>query len=179
MEMPNPEKVNIYIDGSNLYHTLRSDTGRADIDFGKLAAKLVGNRRLVRIYYYNAPVDQTKEPEKYRGQQKFFQALRDIDYLEVILGRLIYRNWPNEPPYEKGIDIKIATDMLVHGHRDNYDVAILVSGDTDFADAIQAVKDLGHHVEVALCRLSGSQRLREVADRVVLMSGDYLSDCWR
>ena len=177
--MPNSEKVNIYIDGSNLYHTLRSGTGRIDIDFGKLAAKLVGNRRLVRIYYYNAPVDQAKEPEKYRGQQKFFQALRDIDYFEVILGRLIYRNWPNEPPYEKGIDTKIVTDMLVHGHRDNYDVAILVSGDTDFADAIQAVKDLGHHVEVALYDLSGSQRLREVADRVVRMDADYLSDCWR
>ncbi len=102
-----------------------------------------------------------------------------IDYFEVILGRLIYRNWPNEPPYEKGIDIKIATDMLVHGHRGNYDTAIIVTGDTDFTDAIQAVKDLGHHVEVALPNLIGSQRLREVADRIILIDNAFLSDCWR
>ena len=177
--MPDAEKVNVYIDGSNLYHTLRGVANRTDVDFGKFTAKLVGSRRLVRAYYYNAPVDQTKEADHYRGQQQFFQALRTIDYFEVILGRLIYRNWPNERPYEKGIDIKIATDMLVHGHRDNYDVAVLVSGDTDFADAIQAVKDLGHHVEVALFNVSGSQRLREVADRVVTIDDSFLSDCWR
>ena len=176
--MPNDEKVSVYIDGSNLYHTLRNTTGRADIDLGKFAAKLVGSRRLVRAYYYNAPLDQTKEPDRYRSQQRFFQALQNVDYLEVVLGRLIYRNWPTVPPYEKGIDVKIATDMLVHGHRNNYDVAILVSGDTDFADAIQAVKDLGHHVEVALFEPGGSRRLREVADRVIPIDTGFLEGCW-
>ena len=177
--MPDNDRINIYIDGSNLYHALRSFAGRTDVDFRKFAAKLVGSRRLVRVYYYNAPVDQDKVPDTYRSQQQFFQALRNTDYFEVVLGRLIYRNWPNEHPYEKGIDIKIATDMLVHGHRGNYDVAILVTGDTDFADAIQAVKDLGLHVEVALPSLGGSQKLREVADRVVAIDGTFLSDCWR
>lgn len=177
--MPDSEKVNIYIDGSNLYHALRDVAKRVDVDFGKFAAKLVENRKLVRAYYYNAPVDQAKEPEQYGHQQRFFQALRATDYFEVILGRLIYQNWPGIPPHEKGIDIKIATDMLVHGHRNNYDVAILVSGDTDFADAIQAVKNLGHHVEVALFASSGSQKLREVADRVVIIDNSFLSDCWR
>ena len=68
--------------------------------------------------------------------------------------------------------------MLVHGHRNNYDVAILVSGDTDFADAIQAVKDLGHHVEVALFEPGGSRRLREVADRVIPIDAGFLEGCW-
>ena len=176
--MADNERVTIYIDGSNLYHALRNVIGRVDVDFGRLAAKLVGKRRLVRIYYYNAPVDQTREAQRYGTQQKFFQALRSIDYCEVILGRLVYRNWPHEPPYEKGIDIKIATDMLVHGHRGSYDVAVLVSGDTDFADAIQAVKDLGLHVEVALFSPVGSRRLREVADRIIPVTSEYLSDCW-
>ena len=160
--MADTERVTIYIDGSNLYKSLRSGMGRTDVDIGKLAAKLVGDRRLVRIYYYNAPVDQSKAPEAYGKQQKFLHALRRIDYCEVILGRLVYRNWPGEPPYEKGIDIKIATDMLVHAHRGSYDVAVLVSADTDFADAIQAVKDLGRHVEVVLFNPSGSRRLRKL-----------------
>ena len=81
--------------------------------------------------------------------------------------------------YEKGIDVKIATDMLVHGYRANYDVAILVSGDTDFVDAVQAVKDLGRHVEVVLFDDAGSIALRNVADRVHQVGPDFLRDCWR
>jgi uncharacterized protein (TIGR00288 family) len=101
-----------------------------------------------------------------------------VDYLEIRLGRLVYRGSP-PVAFEKGVDIKLATDMLVHGSNDNYDVALLVSGDTDFADALQAVKDQGHHVEVALFEPGGSQRLREVADRVIRIDAAFLIDCWR
>ena len=61
----------------------------------------------------------------------------------------------------------------------NCDVAILVSGDTDFADALQEVKDCGVSVEVALFgpRYS-SQRLRDVADEVIVIDGSYLAGSW-
>ena len=174
------DRVIVYVDGSNLYHSLKQTAGRADLDFSKFSQKLVGaHRQLVRTYYYSAPVDQAKEPQRYRDQQRFFQALRRIDYYEVRLGRLVYRGWPSIPPYEKGVDIRLGTDMLVHGVAHNYDVAVLVSGDTDFADAVQAVKDRGLHVEVALFSPTGSQRLRDVADKVVLVDQSFLSDCWR
>ena len=53
-------RVMVYIDGSNLYHSLRQLAGRTDVDFSKFSRKLVGaDRQLVRTYYYNAPVDQT------------------------------------------------------------------------------------------------------------------------
>ena len=172
------DKVAVYIDGSNLYHSLRSLAGKTNLNFLKFGRKLAEDRKLQRIYYYNAPVDQTKEPERYKEQQKFFQALGYVDYLELRLGRLIYRDWPNVTPYEKGIDIKLATDMLVHGTNANYDVAILVSGDTDFVDALQAVKNFGYHTEVALFANTGSQSLRQVADRVVRVDQSFLNDCW-
>lgn len=172
-------RVMVYIDGSNLYHSLKEAVGRTDIDFQKLCAKLAGDRRLIRVYYYNAPVDQTKEPQRYKDQQRFFNALKDVPYLELRLGRLVYRNWPSVSPYEKGIDVRIATDMLTHAVRDNYDVATLVSGDSDFSDALQAVKDLGKNVEVALFGRRTSQHLREVADRVLTLDEQFVSDCWK
>ena len=97
--MASNDKVNVYIDGSNLYHTLNSVMGRTDLDFSRFAEKLAGDRRLQRIYYYTAPIDQTKQAETYRVQQRFFEALRRVDYLELRLGRLIYRDWPNVPAY--------------------------------------------------------------------------------
>lgn len=132
------------------------------------------------MYYYNAPVDQAREPERYSSQQRFFASLRTVAYLEVRLGRLIYRNWPQEPPYEKGIDVKLTADMLSHCFRGICDTVVLVSGDTDFADALQAVKDNGQHVEVALVAKPGaSYRLREVADRVIVLDGAFLQGCWK
>ena len=46
----------------------------------------------------------------------------------------------------KRVDITIATDMLTHAHRGNYDLAILVSGDEDYVPLVRAVKDEGCRV---------------------------------
>ncbi len=134
---------------------------------------------MVRTYYYNAPMDQTREPELYQSQQKFFDVLRRIDYFELRLGRLVYHSsLPDIPPTEKGVDVRIATDMVVHAFAGNYDVAVLVSGDTDFVDAVQAVKGRGLHVEAALFPGVGSHRLRDAVDKVVSLDSNFLSDCW-
>ncbi len=178
--MPGDDRVMVYIDGSNLYHSLRSVADRIDLDFLAFARKLTGDRRLQRIYYYNAQADQSKDQQGYRQQRRFLSSLRDVDYLEVRLGRLVYRNFPGEAPYEKGIDVKIATDLLVHATTGAYDVAILVSGDTDFCDALQAVKNTGKLVEVALFDPpTSSASLREVADRILRINPEFLDDCWR
>src|SRR3990172_8873717 len=174
------ERVMIYIDGSNLYHSLKTECGRTDLDFRGLALALAGQRNLVRSYYYNAPKDQVQEPDQYTRQQQWFDYIRQVPYTELRLGRLVYRGWPKIPPYEKGVDVRLATDMLVHGFRNNYDTAILVSGDNDFSDALQAVKELGKHVEVALFGSGrSSQQLRAEADKVLLIDAAFLAKCWR
>ncbi|MFC1992659.1 NYN domain-containing protein [Chloroflexota bacterium] len=174
------ERVMIFIDGSNLYHYLKSFFKRTDIDMGKFCNKLLDRRRLIRIYYYNARVGQREEPERYRDQQKFFSGVAAIPYCELRLGRLVYNNWPTAPPYEKGVDIQLATDMITHGFKNNYDVAILVAGDNDFVGALQAVKDNGKNVEVALFgKERTSVQLRRVADRVISVNSRLLRGCWK
>lgn len=62
----------VFIDGSNLYHNLREEYRRTDVSFEKLCTVLCGeNRDLVRGYYYNAVVDQTRDPEAFRSHQRF------------------------------------------------------------------------------------------------------------
>jgi len=174
------ERVMIFIDGSNMYHSLRHFFKRTDIDIGRFCQKILNKRRLVRIYYYNAKVGQKEEPERYLDQKKFFTGVEAIPYTELRLGRLVYNNWPGTPPYEKGVDIQLATDMITHSFKNNYDVAILVAGDNDFVGALQAVKDNGKHVEVALFgKERTSMQLRNVADKVVIIDGRLLRDCWK
>lgn len=174
------DRVMIFIDGSNLYHSLKGFFKRTDIDIGKFSNKLLEKRQLIRIYYYNARVGQKEEPERYHDQQKFFAGVTAIPYCELRLGRLVYTNWPSGPPYEKGVDIQLATDMITHSFKNNYDVAILVAGDNDFVGAIQAVKDNGKNLEVALFgKERTSMQLRNVADRVIPINARLLSKCWK
>ena len=174
------ERIMIFIDGSNLYHSLKNHFNRTDLDIGRFCRKLIFKRQLIRIYYYNARVGQKQEPELFKQQEAFFNGVKAIPYTELRLGRLVYTNWPSVPPYEKGTDVQLATDMLTHAFKNNYDVGILVAGDNDYAGAVQAVKDNGKHVEVALFGKQGtSQELRSVADRIIPINARMLKDCWK
>ena len=174
------DRVMIFIDGSNLYHSLKSFFKRTDIDMGKFSHRLLDKRQLIRIYYYNARVGRKEEPGRYKDQQAFFAGISAIPYCELRLGRLVYNNWPNSPPYEKGVDIQLATDMITHSFKNNYDVSILVAGDSDYVGALQAVKDNGKHVEVALFgKEQSSRQLRVVADKVITLNASLLKKCWK
>lgn len=167
------ERVVIFIDGSNFYHCLKAEFGRTSIDFEKLMAALRGERTLVRTYYYNAPVDQTSAPDMYAAQLRFLSKLRMVPYLTVKLGRLERRgnHW-----VEKGVDVALAVNMLQLAYRNVYDTAILVSGDADFASALEAVKDLGKHVETAFVRRGCARQLRDVSDRHIVLDANLMKD---
>lgn len=170
------ERVAIFIDGSNFYHCLKGEFGKVSIDFEKLIEALSAGRRLVRAYYYNAPVDQTSVPKMYAEQQRFFDTLRAVPYLDLRLGRLEKRgnSW-----VEKGVDVALAVNMLQLAYRDVYDTAILVSGDADFASALEAVKDLGKHTETAFVHYGCARQLREVSDRHVLLDSRFMKKVFR
>lgn len=166
----------IFIDGSNLYHNLKQTFGRTDLNYYSFSQKLVGERQLVRTYYYNCPVDSKNDPERHKQQQRFFDRLRNTPYLEVVLGRLQRKN--DGRVIEKGVDVKLAVHILHKAYFNQYDVAILVSGDADFAGAVQAVKDFGKHVELAYFPGQKCYKLREVADRTILINEDFVASCW-
>lgn len=174
------ERVIIFVDGSNLYHSLKYHFKRTDIDIGNFCQRILGRRKLIRIYYYNALVGQKEEPERFADQQKFLSTIEAIPYFELKMGRLVYNNWPGTPPYEKGVDIMLATDMLTHAYSDNYDTALLVAGDSDYVYALQAVKNAGKHVEITLFGGENtSVPLRKVANKVVNIDGRFLRGVWK
>jgi len=169
------DRVAIFIDGSNLYHGLRSNFGRHNLNFAEFATKLCGSRRLFRTYYYNVLQDPAHRPDGYREQQEFLDNLRKTPYLEVRLGGT---KMTQGVTVEKGIDIMLATDLLYFAWNDFYDVAVLVSGDSDFAYALQAVKNMGKHVEVAYFEGGASKDLLNVADNRYLLNRSFFSGLW-
>ncbi len=176
------ERVMIFIDGNNLYHSLKHVIGRTNLDFEKFSRKLANNRHLIRTYYYNAPLNRDDDEEKHRLQQSFFDSLDSVPYFTKKFGRLEKRlvrqtlpdgTYISVPTYvEKGVDTHIVIDMLTFAFKDTYDTAILVSGDEDFVVLVERIKDLGKHVEVA--NLGGSFALRQAADKYVLINQEFL-----
>jgi uncharacterized LabA/DUF88 family protein len=176
------ERVMIFIDGNNLYHSLKHVVGKTNLDFAKFSARLGSNRHLIRTYYYNAPLNKDDDEDKHRMQQSFFDSLDTVPYLTKKFGRLEKRivrqtlpdgTFISAPTYvEKGVDTLIVIDMLTFGFKDTYDTAILVSGDEDFAIVVEKVKELGKHVEVA--NLGGSFALRQTADKYIMINQEFL-----
>lgn len=170
------DRVAIFIDGSNLYHALRSNFGRYDLNFAEFTRRLCGTRRLFRTYYYNVLQDPTQRAEGYREQQEFLNTLRETPYLEVRLGSTKLAS--GGVTVEKGVDVMLVTDLLHFASNDLYDVAVLVSGDSDFAYALQAVKNMGKHVEVAYFESNVSKDLLAVADNKHLLDRNFFRDLW-
>ena len=169
------DRVAIFIDGSNLYHALKSNFGRNDLYFAGFIAKLCGPRPLFRTYYYNVLQEQDKWPETHKEQQDFLEVLHKTPYLETRLGRT---KVAQGIPIEKGIDVMLSTDLLYFAWNNSYDVAILVSGDSDFGYALQAVKNMGKHVEVAYFENAVSKDLLDIVDNQHLLDRVFFSSLW-
>jgi len=169
-------RVAIFIDGSNLYHALRDNCSRVDLNFTDFTNKLCAGRPLFRTYYYNVLQDPNQRPEGFREQQEFLDVLKKTPYLEVRLGGM---KLSQGVPVEKGIDIMLATDLLHFAWNNLYEVAILVSGDGDFAYALQAAKNMGKHVEVAYFESNISKSMLDVADNRHLLNQEFFKGLWR
>lgn len=78
---------------------------------------------------------------------------------------------------EKGVDVKLATDLLVGATDDWYDTAIIVSSDTDLIPAIKYVRN-GKGKKVEYIGFSGSPSLgmiKECSTQRLLSQGDLVT----
>lgn len=74
---------------------------------------------------------------------------------------------------EKGVDVKLAVDIVLKAVKDYYDTAILVSSDTDLVPAIQAVKEFGKRVEyIGFSHQPSFGLIKAAADRRLIRKQD-------
>jgi len=153
-------KTNIYIDGFNFYYGCIKNTPYHWLDLAKMCSFLLPNDNIHCMKYFTALVTaRGNDPDKPLRQQTFLRALKTIPNLEIILGTFLSHEvtMPLAPPNkgytkvikteEKGSDVNIATHLLVDGFRDDYELAIIVSNDSDLLEPIKFVtRELGKPV---------------------------------
>ena len=144
-------RLAIFIDGNNLFHAAK--VFGIEIDYSKLLYKLCEGGSLLRAFFYTG-VDDAAEKQK-----GFLLWMRRNGY------RVVEKELKNFADGSKkaSLDVEIAVDMLSLSN--SYDTAILVSGDEDFAYAVNAVAFKGCRVEVAGFRHNTAPKLIDVSDR--------------
>ncbi len=144
---------------------MRDNLSSTRFNLQELIKQLGQKRNVNRSYYYNAVLTDDYDNNLREGQQRFFESLRRIPYVTVRLGRLHKRE--DGSLVEKGIDVAIAVETLTLAYEDAYDTALIVSGDGDYVELVEALKRKGKHVEVAMFRNQSAGVLIEHVDMFV------------
>ncbi|MGB9772784.1 MAG: NYN domain-containing protein [Bacteroidota bacterium] len=163
------DRVMMFVDGSYLFHSIRTFDPNYRIDYNKLVNRLMEvdpSFRLTRKYYYGSRATLPVDEEQAVKQEKLFDRLRDMKFdLTILELSTVYDPQAGGMRYrEKGVDVAIAVDVLTLAHNRAFDVAILVSGDGDFIRLVKAVKQLGQRVMIAAFRHSCAPALMEASD---------------
>ena len=155
--------TSLYIDGFNLYYRALKDTPFRWLDLRKLAETLFPQDTIHRVSYFTALLDaRPDDPSQPQRQQAYLRALATLPGFDVHYGVFRYRNKrrplaepvPGLPTHvlirdseEKRSDVNLATRLLVDGFNREYEQAVVVSNDADFAGAMRCVRnDLGLRV---------------------------------
>lgn len=165
----NEERVIIFIDGSNHYNIVKRllpENKPMNFNFDKFIKSIVGKRRLIRTYYYTAPLDMAYDAGGYANQQRFFDKLKRIQNFKLVLCRMQKVTINGKAVYQvKEDDIHLAVDMVKLAYNNAYDTAVLVSSDGDFVPAVKAVKEKGKNVENIGFENKFSYHLKQECDK--------------
>ncbi|OGF61931.1 hypothetical protein A2926_00395 [Candidatus Giovannonibacteria bacterium RIFCSPLOWO2_01_FULL_44_40] len=147
------QRVAVFIDAQNLYHSARSLFG-GRVNFKNLLAVAVGGRQLIRAFGY---VIRTKTGE----EKPFFEALiklgietREKD-LQEFFGGAKKADW----------DVGLTVDAVRTA--EIVDTIVIASGDGDFIPLVEYLKNQGRRVEVIAFGRSSSGKLKEAVDEFI------------
>jgi len=134
-------RVMVFIDGGYAVQAAKYmglDCER--VDWRGFSERLGRGRRFIRSYFYYAWPDSLSTEET-----KFRDWLHELSYVTLRDGQLVGKG---EAKRQKGVDVRMALDMVLLALRGAYDVAVVVSGDADLVEAVEEVKREGKHVEL-------------------------------
>ena len=147
------QRVAVLMDVQNLYHSAKNLYG-ARVNFGAILKSAVSQRNLIRAFAY---VVRTKTGE----EKPFFEALTKLGIetrvrdLQDFFGGLKKADW----------DVGITIDAIRIAP--SVDAIVLASGDGDFLQLIEYLKNQGKRVEVVAFGRSASSKLKEEADEFI------------
>ncbi len=185
------DHMNFDISLKKYYSSLEKSAPK--LDYNKLfpnVVNLVPNVDYLKTFIFAPkPDDFLMKDPKLASYYKWVCGLRNSKYIDVIEGRYISRpigdtekvieNHDTYYKVEKGTDVNLAIHALSKAYFNAYDVAFVMSGDTDYISVYKQLKNLGKIVVVV--GLEG-QNLRDIipeVDNVCFLNEEFFDSCLR
>ena len=147
----------IYVDGFNLYYGAIKGTAYKWLNIQQLCQRLLPKNQILKIKYFTALVTaRPGDPDQPNRQQMYLRALKTIPGLEVIYGHFLEHevmmpvagSTTSKPRYvkvvkteEKGSDVNIAAHMISDGYKCAYQVAVILTNDSDLVEPVRIVRN--------------------------------------
>jgi hypothetical protein len=173
-------RTTIYVDGFNLYYRRLKRTRFRWVNLQKLFSSILPSQyKINQIHYFTAKVKRSAHNPGAQGRQKtYLLALNTLPNLEIHYGQFFTHivdrpeaaNPRNMVPIinseEKGTDVNLSVHLLNDAWKDKFDCAVLVTNDSDMAEAMKLVKD--EFPKKQLCLMSTAKKptfmLKQYAD---------------
>ncbi len=143
-------RVNVYIDGFNLYHAIDDlgDDTLKWLDLWSLSEKLIRpNQTLNQVKYFSAYA--TWLPDQYKRHRDYVEALESVG-VTPIMGRF-KEKWLRckatcreefMTHEEKETDVNIGGHLIADALQDTFDTALIISADTDLAAVVRLAREV-------------------------------------
>ena len=144
------ERVIAYVDGYNLYHGLRAKGWKRYywLNISTLAQQLLKpSQTLVLTKYFTTIV---KQPQDSRLRQAvFLEALQTLPAFDIFHGQFLEGTVTCRQcghayvtHHEKMTDVNISVELMADAFLDQFDIALLISADSDLVGPLQSVRRL-------------------------------------
>lgn len=172
-----PARVALFFDGKNFYSGWREVARGHQVDFAKLAKWLVrqaGGTALAGAYYYTGLHEAPEEDGVNEANQRLQGFLEMLGHQTGFFVRTFQQKVgcmrcdccgeENRYTSDKEVDVALTAQMLQLAAVDAFEVAVLMSGDADYAPALCSLRLLGKRVHIGSWGGTGvSRRVRAAA----------------
>ncbi|MCA0903221.1 NYN domain-containing protein [Qipengyuania aquimaris] len=151
-------RTRVYVDGYNLYYACLKRSPHKWLNIHQLACSQLPKNSIDKTRYFTARVSaRPHDPKQPQRQETYFRALATIPEIEVHFGHFLthevsmpeaaaWKSGQYKPvrvvkTEEKGSDVNLATYLLMDAADDLFDVAVIISNDSDLKEPIRLVKD--------------------------------------
>jgi uncharacterized LabA/DUF88 family protein len=183
--------IRAYIDGFNLYYSFVRNHNARWIDLRRFIERSFPGDVVEAVNFYTAIVTKTpQDPSKPKRQLAYRDALLATG-VDVHLGQFTrHKNWATlvngskaqiYKIQEKGSDVNLASHLLLDASKGRYDMAVVMTNDSDLATLIALVqKEFGLPVTVLAPvdkPTHASQTLLKIASKSRLMDVSLFASC--
>lgn len=186
------DHMNFDIALQSYYKSLNIQTPK--LDYNKLfenIVQLIPNTDFLKTFIFvPKPDDFLMRDYKLSNYYNWVTGLKNAPFTDVIEGTYIARQVDESIPMdiaikntyykvEKGTDINLAVHTLSKAFYNSYDIAFIMSADTDYLKVYELLKSIGKLVVVVGVKGQNLNRIKSHVDNTILLDKEFFDKCLR